>query len=810
MWKPKQCPPDCPLYRDGHFLAPEGKGFYNVALIDGFPTPKEIVEQKYYPYTDHGGLLFRKLMSKGGLDIEGFRLCKAVQCHSPSYRHMYAALPYCKVWRDESCWHAKAIIAMGDIAFQQLAQQDGVMSKRGYPYFMPQFAGVPIIPTIPASYIAAKRATHLMPAVLFDIKNALEKTYEPTKMVAYEDPDIEHFRILCKEAMSGDFLVVDIETAWTPDETEEEFDNASSYIITRCSFAWDYEKAVSFPWTEMYIAAFKELMMSDKDKIFWNANFDVPRLIHNGTPIGGRIVDAMWLWHFLQSDLPRGLGSVAPYFCDLPEWKSQAQAKPAWYSCCDSYATANVYKGTMRDLADRGLAEIADRDVTDFLQILYKMTARGILIDRAALHRFEGYLESKLEDLQAIMNEKAPDGIRQFHPKNGYVRTPKDTTGMFRIQAVDKDGKPVVRWAKVKPFLATSSEQMKDYMRAMKHPVPYSKKLKKDTTEKKFLTRYAALYPDCLYKDALEYRKTKKLLGTYAAWPIGEDNRIHPEYSMAPATGRLNSRNPNAQNIPSEGEMADMFRDCIIASPGNLLLRRDYTGAEALLTGYFAHDELFMKLSKIGVYTYVLAKHKDIEVDLESDALAEDLAAIKKKHSTPAKGEYISEYKKFKTLVLGICYGLGPDQMFEMNPGMFSSKSEARKLRKFFFTLFPKIEQFQLSAVNEARTTAMVKNPFGYIRWLWDVPGIDGPKAIAQKPQSALAVITRRAMLAIDESPIGEYLIGQIHDELILDAPEDSIESTDEQLRLLMEAPIPELEGLVIKTERKLGRTMKA
>lgn len=227
------------------------------------------------------------------------------------------------------------------------------------------------------------------------------------------------------------------------------------------------------------------------------------------------------------------------------------------------------------------------------------------------------------------------------------------------------------------------------------------------------------------------------------------------------------------------------------------------------MTGYFANDPLFMKLSTMGVYTYVLAKALGMELNVDDPLLPKILAKIKEENKKPKPGEYVSPYKKFKTLVLGICYGLGPDQMFEQNPGVFSSKGEARKLRKFFFQLFPKIKAYQENVVQEARTTALVKNPFGYIRWLWDVPGLDGPKAIAQKPQSSLAAIIKRAMRDINRSPLADNLIWQVHDELVLEVEEEKLEEKDEILKRIMEQPIPELGGLIIRTERKVGRNMR-
>jgi uracil-DNA glycosylase family 4 len=841
--KPRECI-GCPLHSSGRgFVKPSGKGFSGVSVIGDIPSEAEIKSGIPFHFEGKTGLIFRKILAKGGIDAESLRICNVLQCipplNNPYTPEARAAISHCKVHRDVALKDSKSIVALGDLPFELLAGETGVEDKRGYQFHSIEY-GCPVIPSIHPSFINFKRATNLIPAVLYDLKIAPMRDRGECRMSGIEDPPLDWFEDYCEDAKeNASWLVVDIETPYSSTKgNEEDLDDDPSSQIIRASIAFDTERAVSFPWTPLYVDILDPLLRGGMDKVFWNANFDVPRLEYNGMVLGGRIVDAMWLWHFLQPDLPRGLGHVATYYTDLPEWKSKSSSAPAYYSCCDAYATANVYVGVMRHLKERGMLDLAERDVTDLLQILQKMRRRGILVDREALERFKVFLTKKLSAFQAEMNEKVPPSIRKYHPANGFVRTPLNTDGMVQITKEmevkekcptcgnsKKNGKAtcatcagkgkvevrkeVTRWAVLKDFSPNSSSQVKEYMRAMKHPVPYSKKESKETTDKRFLQRYAALYPSALYLPILEYRKTAKLLGTYTAWPIGEDGRIHTRFSLAPATGRLSSLNPNVQNIPSEGEMADMFRDCLIADPGKLIIRRDYTGAEAFLTGYFANDPLFMKLSTMGVYTYVLAKHIGLQLDPNDPSLPEILAKIKKENKEPKPGEYVSPYKKFKTLVLGICYGLGPDQMFEQNPGVFSSKGEARKLRKFFFQLFPKIEMFQENAVEEARTTALVKNPFGYIRWLWDVPGLDGPKAIAQKPQSSLAAIIKRAMRGIDESPIADDLFLQIHDELAIQAPENDWEWRDEVLKEIMERPIPELGGLVIRTERKMGRSMR-
>jgi uracil-DNA glycosylase family 4 len=807
------CPKDCPLYEKGEgFVPPCGKGYSGIRVVGIAPAEHEIKSGIPFHFEGKAGLIFRKILAKGGIGEESLIILNTLQCRPPfdncDTDLARSAVPYCKANRDAALNGAKCIVALGNFPFEALVGQSGVESKRGYEFWSEDYR-CPVIPSIHPSFISYTKATNLIPAVLWDMKVAPTKDRRTCEMIAIEDPSPVLMQSLCEEAKTAPWVAVDIETPLSTHKDEDDLDDDPSNQIIRVSFAFDSKRAISFPWTPLHIELFEDLMRSGNDKIFWNANFDVPRLEYNGVAINGRVVDAMWLWHFLQPDLPRGLGHAATYYTDLPEWKSKAASQPAWYSCCDAYATANVYLGVREHLASRGMQQVAENDVVELLQVLRRMNQRGILVDKEALERFKKYLDNELDTLQSKLNDLAPASIRKYHPAKGYIRTPKDTTGMVLIEAVDKEGEKVQRWAIKQDFLANSSSQVKDYMKAVGHDVPFSKKYAKETTDKRFLSRYASLYPTHIYDPVLEFRRVQKLRGTYSSWPIGEDSRIHTRFSLAPATGRLSSQNPNVQNIPVEGKMADMFRDCLTASPGHVLLRRDYTGAEAILTGYFANDPAFMKLAAIGVYTYVLAKHANIPIDLNDPKLEKKLNKVKSQFKKAKEGEYVSQYKKFKTLVLGICYGLGPDQMFEQNIGVFKSKTEARQLRKFFFGLFPSIEAYQNSAVLEARTTALVRNPFGYIRWLWDVPGLDGPKAIAQKPQSSLAAIIKRAMRRIDESEIGQYLIWQIHDELVLDVPKDKLEEVDAKLKEIMEAPIPELNNLVLKTVRKEGRSMK-
>jgi hypothetical protein len=68
-------------------------------------------------------------------------------------------------------------------------------------------------------------------------------------------------------------------------------------------------------------------------------DFDIPRLASKGMTFKPKHIDGMLAWHWLQSDVPKGLGFVSTFFTPFREWKSQSDSKPQFYSCRDADAT---------------------------------------------------------------------------------------------------------------------------------------------------------------------------------------------------------------------------------------------------------------------------------------------------------------------------------------------------------------------------------------------------------------------------------------------------------------------------------------
>jgi hypothetical protein len=223
----------------------------------------------------------------------------------------------------------------------------------------------PVIPTYDLLEVGRGKM-HLVPLIMRDLRNAwtaqceLADKYPPS--YPYEwlllDPAPERFEAWMLEAADSAFIVHDIETPRSKGFSEDENDEDPSYEILRVSLGTAYASAVSVPYQEPYIGMIHWLLGKEMPKVGWNSSsFDDRREKANNWPMRGKRIDAMWLWHFLYSTAPRSLGAVAPFYTNVPEWKSLGSTGPdqALYSAMDAWVTARCYRGICRELAGRTL-----------------------------------------------------------------------------------------------------------------------------------------------------------------------------------------------------------------------------------------------------------------------------------------------------------------------------------------------------------------------------------------------------------------------------------------------------------------------
>lgn len=261
-----------------------------------------------------------------------------------------------------------------------------------------------------------------------------------------------------------------------------------------------------------------------------------------------------------------------------------------------------------------------------------------------------------------------------------------------------------------------------------------------------------------------------------------------------------------------EAELATALRGTIEADEGFELLEFDWKAQEALLTGWFAEDPGYMKLSLMdshGFYTsYILAYQKKIEKPfrLDDPDLQAKLDWLKKKFPT--------ERAIGKQINLATSYGMQEAHLAEI---VKCSKKEAKIFLQLKEEMAPLVAAWKKRTQLQAHTEGRLVNPWGYVRAFFDVlqkrddgtlrEGSEANEALAFLPQSSGASILRETLVTLDETLDEEIaqLLVPVHDSILLQARHGHVEETAGRVRGQMEREWPELKNLSIKVSMKRG-----
>lgn len=417
----------------------------------------------------------------------------------------------------------------------------------------------------------------------------------------------------------------------------------------------------------------------------------------------------------------------------------------------------------------------------------------------------------------------------------------------------------VTRWAKLYDWSPTSSQQVLKYLKHKKYPIPINRKTKKPTTGEEALEKILRKHPtDLVIPKILTARRLQKADAYLSDTYVGLDGRFHPEFTRHPETLRFSSRRPNIQNQPkgkkdAEALIAEAILSSIIADAGNVLIERDYKAEEALLLGYYAQDDLYMRAARLGIYSWLLGPKLGKPVDLnrpDKEVLA-DLNAIKYGHPFL--------YSVYKTCTLGVGYGMGVKSLAtrlepyyvdeakeialaeaqkkrwwkDINPAKpfddarvveltFNLTSELAKaaaldFQKSFESAAPKVVEFQSRIRDQAHRERKLTNAFGYTRHFYDVftkrdgkwvLGSEAEKVLAFLPQSTGAGIMSECLISVDEifgsDPDFNPCITE-HDKIVCEVSEANWQNYQAALKQIMDGPIHALGNLEIETEGKWG-----
>lgn len=281
----------------------------------------------------------------------------------------------------------------------------------------------------------------------------------------------------------------------------------------------------------------------------------------------------------------------------------------------------------------------------------------------------------------------------------------------------------------------------------------------------------------------LEYRQYAKLKSTYADGllkAIRSDGRIHTHFQMtATATGRLSSTDPNLQNIPTRTDLGSEFRRMFIPDAGNVLVDADYSQIELRLLAHISGDTAMQQAFMAG-----------------GDFHAATAAAVF--HVKPS--EVTSEMRRrAKAVNFGIVYGISP---FSLAQDLELSVVDAKRYMEAWFAAFPDVHQYMTDIVEQAKRDGFVETIFHRRR---DLPELQSSKystrsfgervALNMPIQGTAADIMKMAMVSVrqrlqEELPSAQLVL-QIHDELLVECPEESAADAAAILRQTMEHVTP-------------------
>jgi DNA polymerase-1 len=378
------------------------------------------------------------------------------------------------------------------------------------------------------------------------------------------------------------------------------------------------------------------------------------------------------------------------------------------------------------ELADRGLTELLTGLEMRLVPVLTRMELAGIAIAEGFFRDMRVRLKRELDLVQ--------DEIFKLAGSEFNV----NSTPQLREVLFERLGLPVLKRTKTGP---STDASVLEELAADGHEIP---------------------------RLLLEYRELEKLRSTYVeALPQlvnPRTGRIHTSFNQTvAATGRLSSSDPNLQNIPIRTPLGREIRKGFVAAPGTVFLSVDYSQIELRVLAHFSGDEAFVHAFKEG-----------IDVHRRTASVIFDVPV----GSVTAEMRGLAKTVNFATL-----YGQGP---FSLARQLGITREEARAFIDTYFERFAGVRSFLDEQVDKARELGYVETLLGRRRYVpelrsrnWNVRQF-GERVARNTPiQGTAADLMKQAMIdvqeGLDQEGTGARLLLQVHDELLLEVPDEEL-----------------------------------
>lgn len=411
-------------------------------------------------------------------------------------------------------------------------------------------------------------------------------------------------------------------------------------------------------------------------------------------------------------------------------------------------------RALFKEICAQGMLKVLRDIEIPLAEVLSSMEHEGIALDVDALHKFGEEIQPKIIEIEQTIHDLAG------HKFN--VGSPKQLSVVLFEELCLPAGK------KRKTGYSTDSETLE-----------------------------ALINKDPIIKPILEYRKLTKLYNTYVKGlenAVSENGRMYTTFKQTETrTGRISSAEPNIQNIPVRTEIGRNFRKFFTAADGKVLCDADYSQIELRVLAALAGDKVMIETFKEG---------RDIH--------AETAASVFRR----APGEVDADLRrKAKAVNFGIVYGIGA---FSLAKDVGATVGEAKQYIDDYLAHFSGVRQYMDANTKSAEADGYAVTMFGRRRFIPEILSANktvkalGKRIAMNTPiQGTAADIIKIAMIRVynrlkRELPEAKLIL-QVHDELIVEAPEAvsqkalTILSEEMQNAVQLVVPLP--------VDAKIGKT---
>ena len=495
-------------------------------------------------------------------------------------------------------------------------------------------------------------------------------------------------------------------------------------------------------------ALLRELFSADIRKVSHNVKDLMRTLADNGLPADGFVFDTALAAYLLDAtagsyDLQRLF--VSYYNEELP--KPLYLEKDAFSLLGDSAAaeasldryTAAVdalYETLAPKLREKDLWELFETAEMPLCAVLADMERAGCRVDARALSAFGEALSARIAQQEQAIYEMAGE---EFN-----INSPKQLGEILFGKLGLPHGK------KTKTGWSTNA----DVLEKLRYEAP-------------------------IVSAVLEYRQYAKLKSTYADGllkALDSDGRVRTRFQMTvTATGRLSSTEPNLQNIPTRTDLGSEIRRMFVPAEGCVLVDADYSQIELRLLAHISGDSAMQAAFTSGQ-------------DIHSATAAQVF------HVAPEDVTHEMR-RRAKAVNFGIVYGISA---FSLSQDIGVSVAEAKAYMDAYFATFPGVRRYMDAVVEQARETGYVETLFHRRRDLPELSSSNrnlrafGERVALNMPiQGTAADIMKLAMIAVwkglRETIPEARLVLQVHDELIVECPEEKAAAVAQLLTEKME-----------------------